>query len=109
LLSKTLTVVAILGELAMRKWIIGLVLGAGIAPHAQLSASIWSNHSAITVHDQAETLPPANSTIQWWVSPDGCHYSRAGRPGETVWYLIANDAQQHCRTRIIQRVFDDFR
>ncbi len=53
-------------------------------------------------------LPPANYKGQWWTSPDNCQYSRAGRPGETVWYLIVNSAHMKCQVRLIQRAYSDY-
>jgi hypothetical protein len=53
-------------------------------------------------------MPPANYKGQWWTSPDNCQYSRAGRPGETVWYLIVNTAHMQCERRLIQRAMSDY-
>ena len=53
-------------------------------------------------------LPPANYKGQWWTSPDNCRYSRAGRPGEIVWYLIVNSAHMKCQVRLIQRAYSDY-
>lgn len=53
-------------------------------------------------------LPPPNYKGQWWTSPDSCQYSRAGRPGETVWYLIVNNAHAKCQSRLIQRAYSDY-
>lgn len=53
-------------------------------------------------------LPPANYRGQWWTSPDNCQYTRAGRPGETVWYLIVNSAHMKCQVRLIQRAYSDY-
>ena len=53
-------------------------------------------------------LPPATYKGQWWPSPENCQYSRAGRPGETVWYLIVNSAHAKCPKRLIQRAYSDY-
>jgi hypothetical protein len=53
-------------------------------------------------------LPPKTYKGQWWTAPDNCQYSRAGRPGETVWYLIVNTAHSKCRVRLIQRAYSDY-
>lgn len=45
--------------------------------------------------------PPAGFEGQWWTHPKGCEYSRAGRPGETVWYLIINTARPGCPSYIV--------
>ena len=48
----------------------------------------------------AQTVPPASFQGQWWTHPAGCEYSRAGRPGETVWFLIVNSRKSGCPTFI---------
>ena len=49
----------------------------------------------------AAANPPASTTTQqWWTHPLGCQYSRAGRPGETMWFLIVNTARKGCPTYI---------
>ncbi len=53
-------------------------------------------------------LPPSEYVHQWWVHPSGCEYSRAGRPGETVWYVIINSVgKKKCRPLIVQQAMDD--
>lgn len=47
-------------------------------------------------------MPPAGHTAQWWTHPLGCEYSRAGRPGETVWFLIINTRRPGCPGYIVQ-------
>ncbi|UOA26523.1 hypothetical protein [Pseudosulfitobacter sp. DSM 107133] len=44
--------------------------------------------------------PPVGHQGQWWTNPLGCEYSRAGRPGETMWFLIINTAKPGCPTYI---------
>ncbi len=44
--------------------------------------------------------PPLGHQGQWWTNPAGCQYSRAGRPGETMWFLIVNTSQPGCPTYI---------
>ena len=51
--------------------------------------------------------PPANFEGQWWTNPAGCEYSRAGRPGETVWFLIINTAKRGCPNYIATRTWGD--
>ncbi|WP_297768786.1 hypothetical protein [uncultured Roseovarius sp.] len=51
--------------------------------------------------------PPVSHQGQWWTHPIGCEYSRAGRPGEIVWYLIINTARPGCPTYIPVRGFKD--
>lgn len=52
-------------------------------------------------------LPPPGYKSQWWVAPNNCEYSRSGRPGETVWFLIINSAQKDCARYIVERGFKD--
>jgi hypothetical protein len=61
------------------------------------------------VEYRSDALPPADYKGQWWTSPDNCQYSRAGRPGEAVWYLIVNTAHDKCARRLIQRAYSDYR
>ena len=49
--------------------------------------------------------PPANFQGQWWTHPNGCQYSRAGRPGEVVWFLIVNTAKKGCPTYIASKTW----
>ncbi|WP_299283361.1 hypothetical protein [uncultured Tateyamaria sp.] len=44
----------------------------------------------------AVAKPPATFQGQWWTHPLGCEYSRAGRPGETMWFLIVNTRKKGC-------------
>ena len=57
----------------------------------------------------ATLLPPPGYQGQWWTSPNNCEYSRAGRPGETVWYLIVNTAHSGCAARLIERAYSDYK
>lgn len=54
-----------------------------------------------------ELLPPAGYRGQWWVAPNRCEYSRSGRPGETVWFLIVNTARKGCATYLVEHGFKD--
>ncbi len=49
--------------------------------------------------------PPLNHQGQWWTHPLGCEYSRAGRPGEIVWFLIVNTAKPGCPTYIATKTW----
>ncbi len=42
--------------------------------------------------------PSASHQGQWWTNSLGCEYSRAGTPGETMWFLIVNTAKKGCPT-----------
>ncbi|WP_417728097.1 hypothetical protein [Roseovarius sp.] len=50
--------------------------------------------------EKISVMPPLSHQGQWWTHPSGCEYSRAGRPGETVWYLIINTARPGCPSYI---------
>lgn len=53
-------------------------------------------------------LPPAGYSSQWWVHPSGCEYSKAGRPGEIVWYVIVNTiGNRDCPGMIVQKAYAD--
>jgi len=50
---------------------------------------------------------PTGYASQWWVHPSGCEYSRAGRPGEIVWYVIINSiGRKKCPRLIVQQAND---
>jgi len=51
-------------------------------------------------------VPPANFKGQWWTHPAGCQYSRAGRPGELVWFLTSVPKGARCPEFIQQKVTD---
>ncbi|MBW4710521.1 hypothetical protein KX928_22260 [Roseobacter sp. YSTF-M11] len=92
----------------MLKYIVALAFGLVL----MLPASAGRDRSGTTnltlVEYSSAVLPPANYRGQWWTSPDNCQYSRAGRPGETVWYLIVNTAHSKCEARLIQRAYSDY-
>lgn len=48
----------------------------------------------------AVVKPSSTYQGQWWTHPLGCEYSRAGRPGETMWFLIVNTRKKGCPTYI---------
>ena len=50
---------------------------------------------------KAGAEPPASHEGQWWTHPLGCEYSRAGLPGETVWYIIVNTDRKGCPRQIV--------
>jgi len=49
------------------------------------------------------TRPSTDHRGQWWTHPLGCEYSRAGLPGETIWYIIVNTARDGCPQRIVTK------
>lgn len=51
-------------------------------------------------------MPPANYQGQWWIHPAGCRYSRAGRPGEVVWFLTSLPKGARCPEFIQQKATD---
>ena len=84
---------------------------AGVVLALVLPADVMAGQSQKhqLVEYSSPLLPPANYKGQWWTSPDKCQYSRAGRPGETVWYLIVNTAHMKCPSRLIQRAYSDYK
>jgi hypothetical protein len=86
--------------------VLALACTLALPAHAQ---GMQSQGQAVKlVEYSSPMLPPANYKGQWWTSPDNCRYSRAGRPGETVWYLIVNSAHMKCQVRLIQRAYSDY-
>ncbi|MEO1138792.1 MAG: hypothetical protein AAFW87_04975 [Pseudomonadota bacterium] len=77
-----------------------MALSFSFAPMAQADLS---SDVARSLHLAGErhAAPPAGHQGQWWTHPRGCEYSRAGRPGETVWYLIINTAKRGCPSYIV--------
>lgn len=82
---------------------LALVAAAGMAK-ADLSQQIGR---ATKLKPDNSIMPPDGYSSQWWVHPIGCEYSRAGRPGEIVWFLIINTARPGCPSHIVQRGFSD--
>lgn len=81
---------------------------AGLALLATTGAALATEDT--TTHDIVRhdtIMPPDGYQGQWWTHPKGCDYSRAGRPGEIVWFLIVNTARPGCPTHIVQRGFSD--
>ncbi|WP_135501817.1 hypothetical protein [Roseovarius aestuariivivens] len=67
-------------------------LGLTQAAQADLSGDVAQDRKAV---------PPVDYEGQWWTHPKGCEYSRAGRPGEVIWYLIINTAKRGCPKYIV--------
>jgi len=58
----------------------------------------------------SQHMPPDGYSSQWWVHPSGCEYSRAGRPGEIVWYVIINSiGKRNCPGMIVQKAYAGFK
>lgn len=71
-------------------------------------AGLFSKKADSITHS-AEHMPPQGHDSRWWVHPSGCEYSRAGRPGEIVWYVIINSiGKRNCPTMIVQKAHADF-
>lgn len=75
------------------------VIAATGAAQADLSSSLGR---ATKLRADNSVMPPRGYKAQWWTHPIGCEYSRAGRPGETVWFLIINTARPGCPSHIVQ-------
>ncbi|MDW3182233.1 hypothetical protein [Roseobacter sp.] len=92
----------------MLKNVMALALGSALMLPASAEGTPAGSTKATLVTHASPMMPPANYRGQWWTSPDNCQYSRAGRPGETVWYLIVNTAHEGCARRLIQRAYSDY-
>ena len=93
----------------IKKFVAAILFAAVVATPASADLSQKFGRASsdkINVGSSA-MLPPASYKGQWWVSPDNCEYSRSGRPGETVWFLIINTAHKACARYIVQRGFKD--
>lgn len=66
-----------------------------------------SSDTTVKIVRDNRIMPPDGRSAQWWTHPLGCEYSRAGRPGETVWYLIINTVRPGCPNLIVERGFSD--
>lgn len=53
-----------------------------------------------------QAMPPENAG-QWWTNAAGCRYSRAGRPGEVVWFLTTVPRGASCLEFIVQKPIDN--
>lgn len=73
-------------------------LALTVAAHADVSKKVGRASQIKT--ESSSVRPPISHEGQWWTHPIGCEYSRAGRPGEIVWYLIINTARPGCPTYI---------
>lgn len=82
----------------------GLVALAGAA---QADVSKLVGRATNIKNSGSSVMPTEGYSSQWWTHPIGCQYSRAGRPGETVWYLIINTARPGCPAYIVQHGFSD--
>lgn len=86
---------------------VSIVAMTALPASADLSQKFGRASSKKMKIASSHLLPPADYKGQWWTSPDNCEYSRAGRPGETVWYLIINTAHSKCKTHLVQSIYKD--
>jgi hypothetical protein len=63
----------------------------------------YGGYTTAIKNGTSRVMPPAEHVGQWWTHPSGCQYSRAGRPGEVVWYLIINTERPECPSYIAIR------
>jgi len=49
----------------------------------------------------SSVMPPVGFQGRRWVHPNGCQYSRTGRPGEVTWTLVAT-GMTGCSRFIVQ-------
>lgn len=76
------------------------VIGTSATADTATKTIIASNNDAAS--------PPVGFQGARWTAANGCAYTRAGRPGETVWYLIINtSAGKECRRVIPQATYAD--
>lgn len=92
----------------MLKHLMTLALGSALVLPVSAEGIPAGSTKTTMVTYTSPMMPPASYRGQWWTSPDNCQYSRAGRPGETVWYLIVNTAHEGCARRLIQRAYSDY-
>ncbi|WP_299603956.1 hypothetical protein [uncultured Tateyamaria sp.] len=60
------------------------------------AAIILAGTASTATASTAVVKPSPAYQGQWWTHPLGCEYSRAGRPGETMWFLIVNTRKKGC-------------
>ncbi|WP_294620398.1 hypothetical protein [uncultured Roseovarius sp.] len=75
-----------------------LALGLAVA---MLAGTADAQHRIAPKLQNTGAVPPANHQGQWWTHPLGCEYSRAGLPGESVWYIIVNTDRKGCPRQIV--------
>ena len=83
--------------------LVGLVGLAATGATAAVAQQVPQGHTTAIMGGSSRITPPEDHRGQWWTHPSGCQYSRAGRPGEVVWYLIINTARPECPTYIATR------
>ena len=54
----------------------------------RMSAVIVLGVSATVAQAGGIAAPPVHHTTQWWTSSAGCEYSRSGRPGGAVTWIV---------------------
>ncbi|GGX54863.1 hypothetical protein GCM10007385_24020 [Tateyamaria omphalii] len=71
------------------------------------AAIVLVGTAVITSASTAVVKPSPAYQGQWLTHPLGCEYSRAGRPGETMWFLIVNTRKKGCPTYITGNTWGD--
>lgn len=85
----------------MKMTLISTVLAVAVGGAAH--AGMFSSNAPMVGTD---AMPPDGYEGQWWTHPSGCEYSRAGRPGEIVWYVIVNSiGRKQCPVMIVQKAY----
>ncbi|MCE0504717.1 hypothetical protein LR948_05100 [Roseivivax sp. GX 12232] len=65
-----------------------LALALAAAP---LQAQVQKPRATAPEAQGASVTPPASYEGQWFTTPDGCTYSRAGAPGQApIWIIVKN-------------------
>lgn len=92
------------------KFAFSVAIVAGALISTVSSATVVSAQAVKTqvAETAAMDVPPLRHKSRRWTAADGCQYSRAGRPGETVWYLIINSSGgKDCRRVIALETYND--
>lgn len=86
-----------------------ILIAAAIVITAIGSLPLTAQNTRATVSTQSQPirLPPETYAGQYWTLPSGCTYSRTGRPGEIVWYILQHTRKAGCPTYIVQKSFGD--
>lgn len=83
------------------------ILATALAVCLALPATAIAAQSVSGQGARTDTPSAAAASQQVWTHPKGCRYSRAGRPGEVVWFIITNTRRPGCPTYIVQKSIDD--
>ena len=86
--------------------LIPVMAGAGGLKMPPMGAMTSKVIEARSAKQAPNVMPPSGFQGQWWTHPAGCQYSRAGRPGEVVWFLTSVPKGASCPEFIQQKATD---